>query len=66
MVVSVITLAICYPAKILSIRYKKQLRNFPIPGELIVLVGMILFATFWDQAEVLDMVGEIPSGIQGK
>jgi len=62
-VISVITIAVCYPAKLLSIKFKKQLRSFPIPGELIILIGMIIFCTFWSGADIIDKVGAIPSGL---
>ena len=48
------------------IEYKTKLRNFPIPGELIVIVGMILFCTFWEHSDTMDLVGEIPSEIKGR
>ena len=37
--IAIVTVAVCYATKILSIKYKTKLRNFPIPGELLTVSG---------------------------
>lgn len=39
--ISLVTIAVCYTTKIVSIKYKKKLRNFPIPGELLMVAGAL-------------------------
>ena len=38
--IAIVTVAVCYTTKILSIKYKTKLRNFPIPGELLTVSGI--------------------------
>ena len=65
-VVSVICIVVLAPLKYLSRTYKTQLRNFPLPGELLLVISFTLVCTFypsWGELGELETVGEIPQGM---
>jgi len=65
-VVSIICIAVLCPMKYISRTYKKQLRNFPLPGELLLVIVFTLICTFypvWGSLGELANIGDIPQGI---
>ena len=65
-VVSIICIAVLTPLKYLSRTYKAKLRNFPLPGELLLVISFTLICSFypsWGKLGELETVGEIPQGI---
>ena len=42
-----IAIPIIWITKFLSRKYAKQLKNLPIPGELLVVIGFTLFMSFY-------------------
>lgn len=64
-VISVITFIVCCPAHYVTKRFKIQLKGFPIPGELIMLIVLLIFCFYWEGADVIEQVGHIPPGIEG-
>ena len=40
--IAVVTVAVCYTTKVVSIKYKAKMRNFPIPGELLTVSGNVI------------------------
>uniref|UniRef100_H2ZIG8 STAS domain-containing protein n=1 Tax=Ciona savignyi TaxID=51511 RepID=H2ZIG8_CIOSA len=66
-ILSLITVVVLYPVKLLSVKYKKKLHNIPIPIELLVIiVTTVISANVNLNAKYgIDIVGAIPSGLPG-
>ena len=60
-IISVISIPILYAGKMAQIKYKEQLKGFPIPTELaLVAVTTVIF--YFYEADV-KIVGEVPGGL---
>uniref|UniRef100_F6RWK5 SLC26A/SulP transporter domain-containing protein n=1 Tax=Ciona intestinalis TaxID=7719 RepID=F6RWK5_CIOIN len=66
-VLSLVTVVVLYPVKLLNVKYKKKLRNIPIPIELfVIIITTIISANVNFHAKYgIDIVGAIPSGLPG-
>lgn len=65
-VISFIVIAILTPLKWISRTYKAKLRNFPLPGELLLVIIFTIICQFhstWGKLGEIQNVGEIPQGI---
>jgi len=64
-IVSIISIAVLYPVKLINIKYKKKLRSIPIPIELFVVVIATLVSSLLDldSNNNVDVVGPIQKGL---
>ncbi|CAK8671886.1 unnamed protein product [Clavelina lepadiformis] len=64
-IISVLTIVLLYPVKLINIKYKKQLRSIPIPMELIIVIIATIVSANVDLKALygVEVVGTIPSGL---